>query len=186
MARKSSARKKTEDELMSLIPQLDDEGLAFLLRQAKIHLHNMEVDRINAEIEKAAASAADGRSSARRSGGGRGKGSGQSTGVQSASRSAKKNEFSIKHSAGAGCYHLRFNGDWKLVTEAEMLALVRIAKSRQPVADRDRQFFAWLKKERSDILVEFGISSFSDATLKEFIAFLKKTFAIRKKKNASA
>ena len=47
MARRNAAVKKLEAELAALLPQLDEEGLAFLLEQAKVHLHNMEVDRLN-------------------------------------------------------------------------------------------------------------------------------------------
>lgn len=162
-----AAKKKLADELTALLPRLDEEGLDFLISQAHVLIHNMEVDRINAEIEK-------NEKELEKSSKARTSSAGKSRGKSGAG------SFSIKHSAGAGCYHVGFHGDWKLFTEDEMLSIVRIAKSRQPAADVERQCFAWLKKERSDALVEFGISTPDSENLKEFIKFLKKTFAIRK------
>ncbi len=169
MAKKNTVTTKLAEELTALIPQLDEEGLSFLIGQAQVLIHNMEVDRINAEIEKAEM---EGKKAS--------KGKGASSGKAAPGKTRRTQTFSIKHSPGAGCYHVGFNGDWKLFTEEEMLSIVRIAKSRQPAEDVERLCFAWLKKERSDALSEFGISDQYSDTLKEFIKFLKKTFAIRK------
>jgi hypothetical protein len=47
-------------ELRLLIPKLDVEGLSFLVEQAKVHLYNMQVDKINrAEIARAETAAAE-------------------------------------------------------------------------------------------------------------------------------
>ncbi len=39
-------------ELSSALPQIDEEGLLFLLRQAQVLIHNAAVDRLNREAEE--------------------------------------------------------------------------------------------------------------------------------------
>lgn len=164
MARRNAAVKKLEADLAALLPQLDEEGLAFLLEQAKVHLHNMEVDRLNREAEEYARRQAEKMPAA---------------GKKAAGDSVRR-EFSIRHSVSAGCYHLTFGGDSKLFTETEMLDLVRLAKARDSAVEVRRRCFAWLQEERSDVLAEWGISSFTSETLADLVRFLQKTFAIRK------
>ena len=51
---RAAARSKARIELLALLPELDEEGIAFLLEQARVHRYNMEVDRLNAIADRAA------------------------------------------------------------------------------------------------------------------------------------
>jgi hypothetical protein len=54
---KKTARDVLAAELRSMMKNLDEEGLAFLVEQARVHLHNMNVIRLEEEL--AAASRSD-------------------------------------------------------------------------------------------------------------------------------
>lgn len=88
-------------ELEKLLPRLDQEGLAFLLEQAKIHLYNMGV----AEAMSA-------------------------TGGPDAAVAGEP-RLSIKAAEGGASYHLVYGGKWKFFTAEELLALVRIAQASE-------------------------------------------------------
>ena len=56
MAGKGKKANKQKERLLSelteLLPAMDEEGLIFLIRQAQVHIHNMQVDRLNQEMEE--------------------------------------------------------------------------------------------------------------------------------------
>ncbi|MDR0323313.1 MAG: hypothetical protein LBI12_02560, partial [Treponema sp.] len=47
----STVQESLAKELKSLISQLDSEGLAFLVQQAKVHIYNMKADELNKAAE---------------------------------------------------------------------------------------------------------------------------------------
>lgn len=46
-----TAKQRLEKELISLLKDIDEEGLLFLLKQAQIITHNLQVDKINKDLE---------------------------------------------------------------------------------------------------------------------------------------
>lgn len=166
MAKETKLHKKLAQELIELIPQLDEEGLAFLIEQSRVHLYNMEVEKLNEAQQKVI------EASNRK--------------VETASKklgkkvAAQGNEYNIKKSAASGSYHLQHGGNWKLFTEEEMLALVRIAKEKKPQAEVIDDMVDWLDKERPDTYSDLNINPDSDEDIKALIKFLQKTFAIRR------
>lgn len=166
MARKkeTAAHKKLAAELIDLIPDIDDEGLAFLIEQARVHVYNCEVERLHEAQEKVV------QSSKQRS-------------AVSASRQKKGESlaagFVIKKSAGGGCYHLGLNGNWKTFSDDEMLSLVRIVNASRPQSEVCADLFAWIERERPDMFPDFEIRSASDPVLLDLLSFLKRSFAIR-------
>ena len=62
---KKTARDILAAELRSMMKDLDEEGLAFLVEQARVHLHNMNVIRLEEEL--AAASRSDKKGAAKKS-----------------------------------------------------------------------------------------------------------------------
>lgn len=166
MAKETKLHKKLAQELIELIPQLDEEGLAFLIEQSRVHLYNMEVEKLNEAQQKVI------EASNRK--------------VETASKKLGKkaadrgNEYNIKKSAASGSYHLQHGGNWKLFTEEEMLALVRIAKEKKTQAEVIEDMVDWLDKERPDTYSDLNINPDSDEDIKGLIKFLQKTFAIRR------
>jgi hypothetical protein len=140
-------------------PVLDEAGLAFLLEQAKVHRYNMEVERLNAISERAAADQA----SAPRVG------------------EAFASALRIERSADGSTYHLVAGGDWKMFTAEEMAALVRITRSGEGAEEVARRLRAWFARERRDVFLDFGLDGPSIGMVRDIEALILKTFPPRPK-----
>ncbi len=168
----AAGRSALAKELSSLLPELDEEGLAFLLEQARVHLYNMKL----AELESAAESLE--RSSAARAGiapsGSARKAAGKKSGGGKASAGLE-----IKAASDGSSYHIVHNGKWKLFSSDEMMALVRIARAQAPAQELASRLHRWLKAERSDFFHDLPVQGPSDPILVALVGLLKKTFTIK-------
>ncbi len=163
--RKSTETRKTLiTELEALIPQLDEAGLEFLVEQARIHLYNMKVDELNALAQNL--TSPPGKTSRKKQ--------------QSSEPAAHAGPvFQIKAGSGGGSYHVSYRGNWKLFSDTEMLAMVRIVQGPGSQEERAARLFRWLKTERRDVLQDIPFQGTADPLLAEFVTLLQKTFAIR-------
>ena len=154
-------------ELKSLIPKLDEEGLAFLLKQANIHLYNMQVDELNRKITE------------------------DSLRVNASSRkktSASKTKESKKTAKADGCfkdikisgsktgYHILCNTQWIAFTTKEISSMVKISKGTGTNLEVAGRLYNWLSRERSDLLNTASIVNKFDENLKSLVSMLKKNF----------
>jgi hypothetical protein len=157
-ATKNKATKKNPalDELIALLPELDDEGIVFLLEQAKVHHYNMEVEKLNAISDRAAAS-----------------------GGAKATKAASQSALRIERSADGSTYHLVAGGDWKMFTAEEMAALVRITRSGEGAEEVARRLRAWLARERKDVFLDLRLDGPSIGMAKDIVALVAKTFPPR-------
>ncbi|MBL8965657.1 MAG: hypothetical protein JNG85_01540 [Spirochaetaceae bacterium] len=142
-------------ELRGLLPGLDAEGLEFLIEQARVHLHNMEVER----LEKAREERRD-RAAARDAGAG----------------PTERAVLAIERSASGSSYYVSDREGSSMLNSAEMLALVRIVHGRANDSEAGRALGAWLEKERRDVLNELFAPSPTGPTLTSFAALIRKTF----------
>lgn len=166
MPGKTAQKKKTIADLVDLLPKLDEEGLAFLLEQARIHLYNMDVERQEREAATAATKAA---------------GSSVSNKRQTAPKSNDDPAgFHIERSDDGETYHLVSGGVWKLFTASEMAAMVAVARGKGEEEELARRLHAWLEKERRDALADFAIGARSGPSSIELVRVLKKTFSGKK------
>jgi len=124
------------DELIALLPELDEAGIAFLLEQAKVHRYNMEVERLNAVSGRAAADNAS-----------------HSPGAEATGASPLR----IERSSDGSTYHIVAGGDWKMFTAEEMAALVRIARTGEEPETIGRALRSWLARERKDVYLDLGL-----------------------------
>lgn len=171
-AKGEAGRDELAKELASLIPELDAEGLAFLIEQARVHLYNMRVAELEAAAEEAERASTRARGIAKSAGakaGGKAKG-GTAEGAEG---------LSIKASEDGSTYDLVYGGKWKLFTGDEMLAMVRIATVKDPQDQVAGRLYRWLSAERSDVINDLGLSGLADPTLKRLVALLRKTFTIK-------
>ncbi|HTX73953.1 MAG TPA: hypothetical protein VMC79_14065 [Rectinemataceae bacterium] len=150
-------------ELLELLPQLDEEGLAFLLEQAHVHRYNMEVQRLNEATERAQERAKAG--------------SGQGRSSAPRAQSAGEEAMSIKRSADGMTYHVVAGGKWKMFSADEMAALVRITRSGDERPEVSRRIYAWLDRERRDALDDLGIGKPPSPRLAELVRVLSESFA---------
>jgi len=140
-------------ELLALLPELDEEGISFLLEQAKIHCYNMEVEKLNALSERMESNASGA----------------FEAGVQAP-------VLRIERSTDGMTYNLVAGGDWKLFTAEEMAALVRITRSGESEAEIARRIRAWLAKERRDVYLDLGLDGPSIGMARDIAALLARTF----------
>lgn len=172
MAKKkeSALHKKLASELISLIPELDEEGLAFLVEQAGVHLHNMEVERI--ENEMAAEEASPKKKGAKAKKSGANSGAGESTERPSA-------DYRIERSPSGASYHIITRGKWKMFSDAEMLRMVKISRSPDSVGEVAERLYHWLDEERPDAFTELDIESKRDPRMAELVLLLRAKFAVK-------
>ncbi|HNY16849.1 MAG TPA: hypothetical protein PKL75_05315, partial [Treponemataceae bacterium] len=137
MAKKkeSAVHKRLGEELIALIPSLDEEGLAFLVEQARVHLYNMEVERLQEKAEAVEAASetarALGKKGSRSSGGAKGK----AGTAASKSGSPGMGDFRVERSGSGSSYHIISGGKWKMFNEEEMLSIVKICQSKDPILE---------------------------------------------------
>lgn len=156
--KKTAAQKKFALELTSLIPSLDEEGLSFLIEQARVHLYNMEVTKAEKTFK--------------------------SHEVVSASGTKKKEKYiaanyRIDRSSSGSSYHLISGGKWKMFNEEEMLSIVRIAQAKASVSEVAGRLFHWFEEERPDTFADLELGDASDPKMKELVQFLRKKFSVK-------
>ncbi len=146
-----SGLKNTLEELVSLLPELDEEGLVFLLDQARLRRYALEVERRGLEAAKEA------RGSLRLSGSSR-------TGLR------------MDRSADGSTYHIVSGRTWKMFTAEETAALVRIARREAPDREAASGLHSWLEAERRDFLVDLDIEGADSPRLLELLSLIRDTF----------
>lgn len=178
--KESAAHRKLAEELESLIPSLDEAGLEFLVEQARVHLYNMEIEREEAEAAEAELAAVEAERAA--SGGAKGKKarSNEKSGGTAKTDTGPAN-FRIERSSSGTTWHIISGGKWKMYNEEEMLAIVRIAQSKDPLPEVAKRLADWFDEERPDTWGDLEIDGQHDPKLKELILFLRKKFAVRTK-----
>jgi hypothetical protein len=165
-------------ELTSLIPQLDAEGLAFLIEQARVHLYNMRVTELESaaeDAERASTRAASLRTSGKATAGG-------ARALKAAT--GHDDDFTIKAASDGSAYDLVWQGKWKMFTGEEMLAMVRIASNKDPVDQVAGRLYRWFSAERSDVFQDIPFSGLADPKLKQLVTLLRNTFKVKGGKRA--
>ncbi|MCX7656111.1 MAG: hypothetical protein N2Z76_06265 [Treponemataceae bacterium] len=160
-------------ELAELLPQLDEEGLQFLLDQGRIHLYNMNLVELHAVVDEIPESPVRAK-----------KGKISSSRKQKELSPVSEPMFQIKAGSGGGTYHLVYQGKWKVFSDTEMLQMVRIvtepeSSSNSPLEEATKRLFLWFKRERTDVFQDIPFQGPGDPLLTEFVNLLRKTFRIR-------
>lgn len=157
-------------ELASLIPELDDEGLSFLIEQARVHLYNMKVEELEAATRAAEAASAPSSEAGKGTAG---------TASAKAAGTGPGGELRIEAASDGSTYDLVHDGKWKMFSSEEMLAMVRIASVKDPAAEVGARLYRWLLAERRDAVNDLGLSGLADPRLKALVGLLRKTFTIK-------
>ena len=147
-------------ELRSLIPQLDSEGLAFLVEQAKVHLYNMEVEEFNktaADADTRAAGLKRGRSSPKAAG----------------------EEFRIDGTESGSSYYLHYRNNELMFSRDEMIRLVKMVNAGGTDLEIRERLYNWFDRERKDAFAVIPMADKFDKHLKSFATFLKNSFKTR-------
>jgi len=167
---KSKAWEDLAKELKSLIPKLDEEGLAFLVKQANVHIYNMQVDALNNSLIKEKI-----RENERK----------MSNSVKKTAPVPVSDEeqwfTEVKMSASGSNYYIVYNNEWIAFTGNEMASMVKIALSEGVDLEIRERLFNWLSRERSDLLYTASIGDKFNEKLKSLVSLLKANFKIKRK-----
>ena len=171
--KKSEKRLLLEEELQEAMAQVDEEGLAFLLSQAHVLIHNAQVQRINQELAeldrknraaRKAISAAAGAKSAEE--------------PAAAAGPASAALVSIEGSADGKATFLSLGGTRKVLAVDELKRLVRICYAADSKSAALHQLFRVLSRDRSDILVDAKISGPSSPLIEGLFYSLREKYRL--------
>ena len=167
MAKKTGKKNPEQEflaiELQNLIPQLDSEGLAFLVEQARVHLYNMQVEKLNKAADAANVASARAASITR---------------GRKASKPETEN-LRIGGSESGSSYYIYYRNSNVMFSQSEMLHLVKIASAKGTDLEIRERLYNWFDRERKDIFALIPITDKFDDRLKALITLLKKNFKIR-------
>lgn len=175
-AAKPKSKKKTVDarqeilakELKGLIPQLDSEGLEFLVEQARVHIYNMQVDELNkAAIAEEEAFA-------------RSKSIAKKTAGVSAAAASKGDNFSINGTESGSSFYLRYRNGDVMFSRDEMTRLAKIANA--PASDMEirERLYNWFDRERRDVFAVIPLTGRADSKLKTLAEMIRKNFKLKR------
>ena len=158
-----AVRETIAKELRGLIPQLDAEGLAFLVEQARVHLYNMQVDKLNMAAE--AANAASAKATAVKRTGGT-----QKTGSAG---------LRLEGSESGSSYYIYYRNGNIMFSRDEMVHMVKIANGPGTDLEIRERLYNWFDRERKDVFAAVPIADKFDNNLKTLAGLLRTSFKVR-------
>jgi hypothetical protein len=154
---KTSRREELLKELRSLIKNIDEEGLQFLIEQSNVILYNMKVDELNKQAEAVEKS----RGTGKRAGG-----------------AAEETPVEILSGHFGRGYTLVIGNQRKSMDQAEIYAMVKIAHKAQSRAAAAEQLFNWLDRFRDDVIIDCGLKP-KGSRIDALYTKLKEQFSLR-------
>ena len=151
-------------ELRGLIPQLDSGGLIFLVEQARVHLHNMQIDEIN----KATANRVLGKTS-------------KAAKVGRGASKTEEENLKIIGSESGSSYYLHYRNNDIMFSRDEMIRLVKIVNAPGKAVEIQDRLYSWFDRERKDIFAVISLKDKFDSRLKTLIKLLKENFKVRER-----
>ena len=157
----SKVKEDLTKELTGILPMLDEEGLAFLIKQARVHLYNMKVDELNIAAQDAHKASL-------------------LSGKIASQKKAKKNDVFKFDATGSG-YYLRYQNNGAIFSKSEMVSLVKVVNGSGTAAEITSRLYKWFVKERPDIFMIIPLTGSADSRLKTLAGLIKKNFNLKKK-----
>ena len=166
ITRQTTVSKKLITELNDLALQLDEESLAFLVEQAKVHLYNMQVDEHNRAVIAQAENSSAGK---------------QGRAGKSAAAAQKPGGagFSIKGTESGSSFYLHYKNDDIMFSRGEMSHIVKIVNDPGTDLEIRERLYNWFDRERRDFFSIVSIRDKFDARLKELVVVIKKNLKLR-------
>lgn len=151
-----SAKDSLLKELRSLIKDIDEDGLLFLIKQANVLIYNKKVDEYNSKAEELAA----------KTGG---------------KRPAVSDKYSmdIKEADDGSSFIFVINRERKFFTLEEMRKIVRVCHQAKDEADASKRLYAWFRNNRGDVINDIGIESPGDSSLITMYNYIIKRYTVK-------
>jgi len=141
---------KLKNKLKKLIKDLPEESLVFLIEQAEICKHNIDVDKINKDVI-----------------------------LKSQLKKTVDLPIKINADPDKKSFVLEINGQRKFITREEMKTMVKISWASTKEMEVSQRLFSWLYNERKDVLIDGGIRSKQDKKLLEIVKIIKSKYKIK-------
>jgi hypothetical protein len=164
--KKISQKEKLQKELTKLIKDIDEEGLLFLIQQANTIRYNMQVDELNQRADEIKEEMSKINKSKNKK-------------TKSKKEIISDLDVSVEKGSFDKNYILVIENTRKLITDKEMLNLVKVCHSVNNEAEGARRVYNWLLKFRDDVLLDVGIGQNNFIKLKSVYHCLRNTFAIK-------
>jgi len=158
-----SQRARLEKELSEAIKQVDEEGLIFLIQQAQVLIHNVQVDKINREIVEL---------EQKKLKSGKGKSAPRQTPPAAA-------EVTIEESDNGKTFFLALGGKRKVMNLEEMRRLVRICYAAETKNDALKQLYTVFARERGDVLADAKISGPGSPIIEGLFRAIRSTYQLK-------
>ena len=149
-----------------MIPEIDAEGLLFLVRQAGVLLHNKRVDELNAELEELSRDSMEAHKSA-----------GTTARV---GQTVEEITVEIRRSPDAKSYYMIIDGQKHFLTAQEMAAVVKLCYTPERKSDALRFLSEYLTTERGEILMDHGITTAKHPFFEALFYEVRRRFSLSK------
>ena len=145
-------------EMRSLIKQLDEEGLRFLIKQATTIIYNLKVEELNRSRALA-------EGSHRRE-------------MTEKHKSSCGAEVFFEPGKRSKTYILDVEGKRTILDQDELMEMVKIVQSTSASSSPRERVYRWLKTHRDDIILDCGLAS-KGPRMEALCERLQSDFAIR-------
>lgn len=153
-------------ELQSLLADIDEAGLRFLIDQARILRYNAEVDRMNQELAvkrtKLRAELGAEKPSA------------------TPSKAPSRQAVVIEEGSNRSHFIITLGNSRKFFVRDEFRGLVKVCDAAENAAVGSERLFAWLKRNRADVLADVGIGSGRNPLLAELYRTINSSYRAKK------
>jgi hypothetical protein len=156
-------RARLEKELTEAIKLIDEEGLIFLIQQAQVLIHNVQVDKLNREIVELEQKKLES---------GKGKPAPRKTPAAAAA-------VTIDESDNGKAFFLTLGGTRKVMNLEEMRRLVRICYSAETKSDALKQLYTVFARERGDVLADAKIGGPGSPILEGLFQAIRSTYQLK-------
>ncbi len=159
--RSKSGEQALRKELAGLVQSIDSEGLSFLIKQANILLHNLQVEKINKELHKL--SAIDQKIKKDSRAGGADKAAGKKADKAAGKTAGIPVSVDIEESGSNFILVMRTSR--KFLSLKEMRSLVRVCQAAESGSAAGPRLYRWFSRNRTDVLSDAQISGPADPQL---------------------
>jgi hypothetical protein len=151
-----SQKQRLEAELVSLLPEIEEEGLVFLLRQAGIIIHNQRTDKLNQEMEILNKK--------------------KKPGAAAGSAASQGFEIEISRSDDGKTYYFIVNGMKHFFDIPETQKIIALCYRPPTKSDALRYLHEFFRAERDEILMDHKITSAKSPFFEELFKTVRATF----------
>lgn len=152
-----SSEKDLIKQLSTILKELDEEGLRFLLQQALVLQHNMQVQKLQEEL---------------------GKTSGKSGGKKRAPQTAA-DDVDVKEGEDGSHFIIIMRNYRNFFDRGEMKKIVQMCHASSDAGDAARRLFNWFAQNRKDVLNNSSIHERTDPVLSNMYTFLINRYTVK-------